>query len=67
VLREGLRLVEERRAEHAATLARLRAAVDVGIADSEAGRVTCFESGEELQAHLKSTAAKAIADGLAER
>ncbi|EIC28950.1 MULTISPECIES: type II toxin-antitoxin system ParD family antitoxin [Methylomicrobium] len=67
VLREGLRLVEERRAEHAAKLARLRAAVDVGIADSEAGRVTRFESGEELQAHLKSIAAKAIADGLAER
>ena len=38
VLREGLRLVEQREAEDAARLAALRAAVDVGWSDLAAGR-----------------------------
>lgn len=38
VLREGLRLVEQREAEEAAKLAALRAAADAGWRDLEAGR-----------------------------
>lgn len=38
VLREGLRLVEQREAEEAAKLAALRAAVQAGWRDLEAGR-----------------------------
>ncbi|HKR86890.1 MAG TPA: type II toxin-antitoxin system ParD family antitoxin [Phenylobacterium sp.] len=38
VLREGLRLVEQREAEDAAKLAALRAAADAGWRDLEAGR-----------------------------
>ncbi|MEW5892313.1 MAG: type II toxin-antitoxin system ParD family antitoxin [Pseudomonadota bacterium] len=39
VLREGLRLVEQREAEDAIRLEALRAAAGAGIADIEAGRV----------------------------
>ncbi|MGB4346522.1 MAG: type II toxin-antitoxin system ParD family antitoxin [Burkholderiaceae bacterium] len=60
VLREGLRLVEQRENENASRLDALRAAVLVGIADFDAGRFKAFESSETLSAHLKSIATKAI-------
>lgn len=61
VLREGLRLVEQREAEDAYRLEALRSAVQVGVADIEAGRFKTFDSKESLRAHLKLTTAKAIA------
>ena len=61
VLREGLRLVEQREAEDAYRLEALRSAVQAGIADVEAGRFKTFDSNASLRAHLKSVTAKAIA------
>lgn len=61
VLREGLRLVEQREAEDAYRLEALRSAVQLGIADVEAGRFKTFDSKESLRAHLELVTAKAIA------
>jgi antitoxin ParD1/3/4 len=61
VLREGLRLVEQREVEDAYRLEALRAAVQTGITDIEAGRFKTFDSKESLRLHLQSVAAKAIA------
>jgi antitoxin ParD1/3/4 len=61
VLREGLRLVEQREAEDAYRLEALRSAVQAGIADVEAGHFKTFDSKASLRAHLKSVTAKAIA------
>ncbi|MDR1853509.1 MAG: type II toxin-antitoxin system ParD family antitoxin [Azoarcus sp.] len=66
VLREGLRLVEQRRVEHAAKLARLRAAIQEGIDDIEAGRYEAFDTPEALGVHLDALAGKAIAQAEAE-
>lgn len=66
VLREGLRLVEERRAQYAAKLEALRAAAQVGIDDMEAGRYTVLETSEELDAHFEMLTEKAIAEAEAE-
>jgi antitoxin ParD1/3/4 len=60
VLREGLRMVEQREAEDASRLEALRTAVKVGIADFEHGRYATFESGAQLRGHLASVASKAI-------
>ena len=59
VLREGLRLVEQREAEDACRLEALRAAAQVGVADIEAGRFKTFDSKASLRSHLKSVASKA--------
>ncbi len=61
VLREGLRLVEQREAEDAHRLEALRTAVQVGIGDIESGRFKSFEAKETLRAHFKSISDKAIA------
>ncbi|HEX7758627.1 MAG TPA: type II toxin-antitoxin system ParD family antitoxin [Caulobacteraceae bacterium] len=60
VLREGLRLVEEHRDTHAAKLAALRAAIQVGIDDYEAGRFIAFDDDEALEAHLKMLTDQAL-------
>lgn len=60
VLREGLRLMEQREAEEAARLVALRNAVQVGVSDVDAGRFTVFDSSTALGTHLESIAAKAI-------
>jgi antitoxin ParD1/3/4 len=52
VLREGLRLVERREAEHARRLAAFDAAIAEGEADLAAGRYTEISSPEELRAFL---------------
>lgn len=60
VLRDGLRLIEERDAERMAKLEALRAAVQVGIDDIAAGRYTTFAEGGALDAHLTEIADRAI-------
>lgn len=59
VLREGLRLVEQREAEDAHRLEVLRAAVRQGAQDIAAGRFKYFDSKALLRDHLRSVADKA--------
>src|SRR5690606_5717225 len=61
VLREGLRLIEQREAEDAAKLAALREAARIGMADFDAGRFNTFSDSSEMRKHLRSRAAKVIA------
>jgi len=61
VLREGLRLIEQKEAENASRLQALRNAVLVGVADFDAGMFTAFESPESMSKHLKSITTKVIA------
>jgi antitoxin ParD1/3/4 len=61
VLREGLRLVEQRDAEDAYRLYALRNAVQVGAADMAAGRFKSFETNTSLRNHLKSLAQRVTA------
>ena len=60
VLREGLRLVEQREAEDASRLEALRTAAKAGIADVEAGRYKTFDTRESLRAHLKAVTAQTL-------
>jgi len=60
VLREGLRLLENREAEDAYRLAALRNAVQVGIADIESGRSKTFDSKDALRLHLQSITTQAL-------
>jgi len=46
VLREGLRLIEQREREEAARLDALRKAISVGAADIEAGKYRCLGEKE---------------------
>jgi antitoxin ParD1/3/4 len=62
VLREGLRLVEQREAEDASRLEALRSAVKVGIDDIDAGRFKTFDTAASLRSHLKSITADAITE-----
>ena len=61
VMREGLRLIEQREAEDAAKLAALREAARIGMADFDAGRFATFSDSSEMRKHLRSRAAKVIA------
>ncbi|TAN47381.1 MAG: type II toxin-antitoxin system ParD family antitoxin [Rhodospirillales bacterium] len=63
VLREGLRMIERRDADEQARLEALRAAVQVGIDDIEAGRYQVFKAPGEMRRYLK----KLTSDVLAER
>lgn len=58
VLREGLRMVEQRDTEDAYRLAALRKATQEGIADIDAGRFKTFESKQGLRDHMQGIAAK---------
>ena len=60
VLRDGLRLVEEREALNSAKLELLREAVRAGVADLEAGKYRSFRSAEELADHLRAISDEAI-------
>ena len=61
VLREGLRLIEDREAQDSARLHALREAARIGMADIDAGRFRGFESPAALSRHLTAIADKAIA------
>jgi antitoxin ParD1/3/4 len=60
VLREGLRLVEQREAEDAIKLKALRAAARVGVNALDRGEFKEFESIEDLQAYLNDLSEKVI-------
>ena len=61
VLRDGLRLIEQREADNAARLEALRSAIGSGVADIEQGRFTTLDSHEAIRSHLTAVAAKAFA------
>ena len=60
VLREGLRLIEERENEQAAKLQALTAAVRVGIEAIERGEFKEFADAKSLKADMAQIADKAI-------
>jgi len=60
VLREGLRLVEQREAEAASKLAALREAARIGAEALDRGEFKHFESFEDLEAYLNDLAEKVI-------
>lgn len=61
VLREGLRLVEQRETEQALRLQELRQAVELGLKDTAEGRVRHFENPQALQSHLAQLTQRAVA------
>ena len=60
VLRDGLRLVEQRDAEDAAKLEVLREAARTGIAALDRGEFKEFENIEDLQSYLNGLSEKVI-------
>lgn len=60
VLREGLQLVDSRKAEGAARLAARRKAARIGIAEIEGWRKVAFDSAEALDSDLAALADDAI-------
>ena len=62
VLRDGLRLVESRDTEERTRIKALREAVQVGVADIEAGRFRTFDTPGALRRHLSSIADSVIED-----
>ena len=60
VLRDGLRLVEQREKEDQAKLRALREAVQVGIDEMEAGRYTTLTTPEEIDAHISRLTERAL-------
>lgn len=60
VLRDGLRLIEQREAEDKARLKALREAARMGLADVDAGRFETFEEREPLRRHLAAASEEAI-------
>ena len=61
VLREGLRLIEQRDAEDRAKLQALRAAAQVGIDAVAAGQYLEFKSPEKLEDYLTKRARRVLA------
>jgi antitoxin ParD1/3/4 len=60
VLRDGLRLVEQREAEDQGKLKALRAAARVGVSALDQGEFKEFESIRDLQAYLNDLSEKVI-------
>jgi antitoxin ParD1/3/4 len=60
VLRDGLRLVEQREAEDESKLKALRAAARVGVSALDRGEFKEFESIRDLQAYLNDLSEKVI-------
>ena len=65
VIREGLRLLQERQREEHAKLQWLRGAVQAGLADIEQGRVIELDAGAELSHHLKKLEGRALRERIA--
>lgn len=61
VLREGLRMIEQREEKEAAKLKALREAANVGFADLDEGRYLDFASVDELEDHLTRVTEDALA------
>ena len=61
VMREGLRLVEDKEAETKVRLRALREAARVGIADIESGQYRTFDSAADLDRHLGMVRDRALA------
>jgi len=66
VLREGLRLIEDREAREKARLTALREAARVGVADIEAGRFQTFDSQEEFERYLSRIGHETISSDASE-
>ena len=64
VLRDGIRLLERREAEEQARLQALRQAVQVGIADMEAGRFTLFESPQSIEEHFAALTEEVLTEAV---
>lgn len=60
VLREGLRLVENREVEDKARIKALREAARIGITDIDAGQYRSFNSPSALKRHLAQIAERAL-------
>jgi antitoxin ParD1/3/4 len=60
VLREGLRMVEQREAEDAARLKVLRKAAHAGFAALDRGELKEFDSTDDLQTYLNAVSEKII-------
>jgi antitoxin ParD1/3/4 len=60
VLRDGLRLVQQREAEDKARLAALRQAASVGLEDFVDGRYRSFADGKAVRRHLAARAEKVL-------
>ena len=60
VLRDGLRLVEQRDAEDASKLKALEAAARVGVGALDRGEFKEFRNTEDLQAYLNDLSEKVI-------
>jgi antitoxin ParD1/3/4 len=63
VLREGLRLVEQREAEDAVKLKALRKAASAGFDALDRGEFKEFDSIDELQTYLNGVSEKIISPG----
>jgi len=66
VLRDGLRLIEDREAREKARLTALREAARVGVGDIESGRFRTFDWQEEFERYLSKIADEAISAGASE-
>jgi antitoxin ParD1/3/4 len=60
VMREGLRLVEDKEEDAKARLKALREAARIGIADVESGRYRSFDSAADLDLHLGAVRDRAL-------
>lgn len=60
VLREGLRMVEERTAREAAKLEALREAARIGFKDIDEGRFTELNSDDDVDAFMEARGRKAL-------
>jgi len=60
VLRDGLRLVEQRQADEASKLKALREAARIGVAALDRGDFKEFKSIEDLQAYLNELTEKVV-------
>lgn len=61
VMREGLRLVEDKEEDAKARLKALREAARIGIADFESGHYRTFESAVEVDRYLGTVRDRALA------